>query len=118
MAAGGIKIRNHLKQMIFGKSNPSPNNDRIKPFTFCSEERLRIAAAYWLEASDHEKTDEDGIIMAHFIQYALDNLYNIKFSDPIKRQCDGCQAQMPLEDGLHYNEKGKCHMACTKPRYT
>ena len=80
------KIKKHLeaqlKRIRFNKSKPSPKNDPIPPFTFCSEERLRIAAAYWLEASDHEKTYEDGIIMAEFTRYVLNNLHNIQFSDP------------------------------------
>ena len=106
-----------FKKILFGKSKPLPENDHIAPFTYCSEERLRIAVAYCMECSDIEKTHEDIIIMGKFIQYAMNNLYNIKFEDPLKHQCDGCQAHMPIEDGLHYDAKGRCHMACTKERY-
>lgn len=48
------------------------NKQQIKPFNY-SMERLRIAAAYWLEASDHEKTVDDGIILAKFSQYILEH---------------------------------------------
>lgn len=51
----------------------------VPPFEY-EMDRVRIAAAYWLEASDHEKTEEDGIILAKFTQYILQyHMHNIDF---------------------------------------
>lgn len=32
-------------------------------------------------------------------------------------QCDGCNSNMPIVNGIHRNENGRAHMACTAEGY-
>lgn len=39
-----------------------------------TDERVRVAAAYWLDASPHERSEADGIILARYARHAMDQL--------------------------------------------
>jgi protoporphyrinogen oxidase len=39
-----------------------------------TDERVRIAAAYWLDCSPHEQTTADGVILARYARYAMELL--------------------------------------------
>jgi hypothetical protein len=38
--------------------------------------------------------------------------------DTPNNQCDGCCSEMPLRNGIHYNEENKPHMVCTGDEYS
>ena len=38
-------------------------------------------------------------------------------ADTQRNQCDGCQQEAPLRDGLHIDKNGHAFMACQKQRY-
>jgi len=43
-----------------------------------TKERAMIAAAYWLDMSPHEQTQEDGIILAQYCRQLMDELVEIQ----------------------------------------
>lgn len=48
----------------------------------------------------------------------LDRLFPaIPKPDPLGNQCDGCQAGMPVVNGMHRNARGHGHMVCARKHY-
>ena len=43
-----------------------------------TDERVRVAAAYWLDASPHEQTTADGVILARYARHAMDLIESIQ----------------------------------------
>lgn len=35
----------------------------------------------------------------------------------VKNQCDGCNRELLVEEGLHYSQDGQIEMACSKDQY-
>jgi hypothetical protein len=35
-----------------------------------------------------------------------------------KNSCDGCNAKMPIKNGVHYTKAGHIHMSCQAEKYT
>lgn len=53
------------------------NNEELTKIAWTREltnERVRVAAAYWLDCSPHERTEADGIILARYARMAMEKL--------------------------------------------
>ena len=57
------------------------NNDELLKVAYTREltdERVIVAAAYWLDCSPHERTEADGVILARYARKAMEEIIQLK----------------------------------------
>ena len=57
------------------------SNEELLKIAFTREltnERVAVAAAYWLDASPHERAEADGVILARYARKAMQEIEQLK----------------------------------------
>lgn len=84
------------------------NNEELTKIAWTREltdERVRVAAAYWLDASPHERIEADGIILARYARMAMEKLeLAVKALEEAKERFDDFRRNWDCDSDAHkYN---------------
>ena len=66
------------------------------------DERVRVAAAYWLGASPHERSEANGIILARYARHAMETIrQQAEEIERLKQE----SARHPYRGTMHYSRR-------------
>lgn len=71
-------FRERLESGAFDIQAAADQDIKIAMTRELTDERVATAAAYWLDASPHERWEPDGIILARYARYAMTEIERLR----------------------------------------